>query len=44
MTSRINRLLAVLIAAITVIGAVVWDCYTPYCSDDCYYRMVFKPA
>ena len=40
---RINRILVLLIAAITVIGAVVWDVYTPYTADDNYYRAVIKP-
>lgn len=41
--NRINRILIALIAAITVIGAVVWDYYTPYTADDNYYRAVIKP-
>ncbi len=42
MTSRINRLLVAIIAAITVIGAVAWDVYTPYTTDDYVCRMVFS--
>lgn len=44
MTSRFNRLLIILIAAITVIGAVVWDVYSPYTTDDYQYRMVFSDS
>lgn len=44
MTSRLNSLLIILIAAITVIGAVLWDVYSPYTTDDYQYRMVFSDS
>lgn len=40
--NRINRILIALIAAITVIGAVVWDYYTPYTADDYFYREIIR--
>lgn len=40
---RLNRLLIAVIAAITIIGAVVWDVYTPAAEDDFYYREVIRP-
>lgn len=43
MINRTNKILIWAIAAITVIGALVWDLYTPYTTDDNYYREVLKP-
>ncbi len=40
--NRIDRILIALIAAITAIGAVVWDIYTPYTVDDYFYREIIR--
>ena len=42
-SKRLNNILVAIITAITVIGALVWDIYTPYTADDNYYRAVIKP-
>lgn len=40
---RTEKFLAILVAAITVVGAILWDIYTPYSADDNYYRLVIRP-